>query len=75
VRPYNQTDGALQSSHSVSGISRMKQKYNSVQFFVLEWSSRTQGFQVGRQPIASTGAATEKALSVTKRRNSFREAA
>jgi len=37
--------------HSVPGVSSMKQK--TLQF-ALEWCSRTQDFQVGRQPIPST---------------------
>jgi len=43
---------AFQSSHSVPGVSSMKQK--TLQF-ALEWSSRTQEFQVDRQPIPSIG--------------------
>jgi len=50
--PCNQTIGTFQSSHNVTGVSSMKQK--TLQF-VLEWSNRTQEFQVGRQPIPSTG--------------------
>jgi len=46
------TLGAFQSSHSVPGVSSLKQK--TLQF-VLERSSRTQEFQVGWQPIPSTG--------------------
>ena len=38
--------------HSVPGVNGKKQK---TLHFVLEWSSRTQEFQVGRQPIPSTG--------------------
>ena len=47
--PYNQADGAFQSSHSVSSM-----KHKTLQF-ALEWRSRTQEFQVGRQLIRSTG--------------------
>jgi len=50
--PYNQTDGVFQSSRSVLSVSSMKLK--TLQF-ALEWSSWTQQFQVGRQPILSMG--------------------
>ena len=52
-----------QMAHSsVPGVSSMKQK--TLQF-ALEWSSRTQEFQVGRQPIPSTGCCGNRESPVT----------